>query len=777
MATLRRSAQDDSKYFLRFAATATLLVSGTLVLVFYVLPQRYVLSSGFREGSFALPDPSIPFEPADPMVIAALPPLPPPTEIIRGPGELFWEQALPLLEQERLDESIPLFAAYLANYPDDLDVRREYGVTLLRAGYGARAVPVLESLLLFEDDRELHLLLARTLRDIGDVSGATVHYEAVVGETPADETMVLEWARAHMGIEEYAEAERILVEGLEARPESVPIRIELARIYFYTDRLVEAEEILLAMSDTDLASADALQLREDVITALTPPPEPEVEPAPPPTLIEQAIGAREDGLFTRAAELYEAALAESPDDVEAWQAYADFLQYELSDFEGALSALGEIERITGGRQIDLQYRMAQLEVWIDQPDAARERLEGLLLLMDEEDAARATGAVPDGSTDSYIDVVTRADVLALLGDLDRWNGARLPAAGRYEAALVLDPTHERSLEGLAILQAEVDRQMVEIEEPGIGAIVESLADTDDFRRLDLGGEWYGISQDWVWGTRSGARLLEGLETGGGAGNTRGAFAELEGARWWRWGTIRTALHFGVQNVRESELDVSFGASGRFLGAAGRRTEIRIDHAPAFGVTNTLQAVRADVQQDRLFVAHAQPLNELWSLAVTGEGASLSHGGVPGAGRNLRVSLGASAGRMMSRTVTLGLGARGLRYMDASPSVGAGALYWDPNSSVSVGPYAQYARPLGTWWTLNARVNPGVAWIDERSVPGGELVPDLSVSLGLRREGARYLTRIDLLYGQGRFTGYRSFGVNVGFSARGWLGRAGQGGTR
>ncbi|MCH1571152.1 MAG: hypothetical protein L7S64_07380, partial [Longimicrobiales bacterium] len=74
MATPRRSAQGDSKYFLRFAATATLLVSGTLVLVFYVLPQRYVLSSGFREGSFALPDPSIPFEPADPMVIAALPP-------------------------------------------------------------------------------------------------------------------------------------------------------------------------------------------------------------------------------------------------------------------------------------------------------------------------------------------------------------------------------------------------------------------------------------------------------------------------------------------------------------------------------------------------------------------------------------------------------------------------------------------------------------------------------------------------------------------------------
>ena len=122
---------------------------------------------------------------------------------------------------------------------------------------------------------------------------------------------------------------------------------------------------------------------------------------------------------------------------------------------------------------------------------------------------------------------------------------------------------------------------------------------------------------------------------------------------------------------------------------------------------------------------------------------------------------------------MGLATRALRYMEASPQLGVGSLYWDPNSSVSLGPYAQYDRPLGTWWTVSARVNPGVAWLDERRIDGGELVPDLSANLGLRREGTRYLTRIDFFYGQGRFTGYRSFGVNLGFSARGWFGRAGR----
>lgn len=760
MATPRRPAKSNTRYFLRFAGTATLLVSGTLVLVLYVLPQRYVLSSGFREGALALPTPSVPFEPADPLIVAALPPIPPPTEVVRGPAELFWERVLPLLEQGRYDDAIPLFAAYLAEYPGDLGVRREYGVTFARGGYGPRAITVFEGLLTVEDDRELRLLLARTYRDIGDVDRAAIHYRTVVEASPTDEAIVLEWARAHMAVEQYGRAEAILLDGLAAIPGSIEIRADLARIYYYTGRLPAAETVLVSMSDDELSATGTLQLRTDVLEALAPIPGPDPEPPPPPTLLEQAVAAREAGELDRARSLFEAAIAASPDEAEAWQAFADFLQYELGDFDGALVALREVERVTGGGDATLQYRMAQLEIWTDRTGDAATRLEGLLGTLARPEAA-------DGTS------VTRADVLALLGELHRWEGERLAAVRRYEEALVVDPRHLRAREGLALIRADVDRRMVEAEEPRLGAIAESLADTDDYLRLDLGGEWYGLSEDWVWGTRTGARFVEGVELDGASGDARGAFAELEGARWWRWGTIRTALHLGVQTVRSGEVDVSAGASARFVGGTGARTDVRLEHAPAFGITNTLQSVRADVRQDRLYAAHARPLGEEWSLALSGEAASLAHGGVVSAERNLRVSFGASAGRLVSRSVTLGLATRGLRYMDPSPQIGVGSLYWDPSASVSVGPYAQLDRALGTWWTLSARVNPGVALLDERRVEGTELVPDLAGNLTLRREGARYLTRVELFYGQGRFTGYRSFGLNLGFSARGWFGRADQ----
>ncbi len=756
MATRSNRRGSETRYFLRFAGTATLLVSGTLVLVLYVLPQRYVLSSGFREGALALPNPSTPFEPVDPTRVAALPPPPVPYGIVQGPAELFWESVMPLLRAGRHDQAIPLFAMYLGEYPDDRDARREYAITLTTAGYGDRAIPVLQALLDVDDDPELRLLLARTLRDEGRVAEAVLHYEVLVEADRDDVLLVLEWAQAMAWIEDYEGAEAVLLEGLAYHPESVSLRVELARIYFFTDRLEEAGDLLSAMSETELASVGAVSLRDDVLAALTPPPDPDVEPPPPPTLLEQAVAAREAGELTRAAQLFEEALEDDPDDPDTWKAYADFLQYEVEDFEGALDALKEVERLGDEPDPDLQYRMALLEVWTGKTEEARSRLLRLLVLLDAQ----------------VVDSVSRADVQSVLGDLHRWNGERLPAVDRYQLALIEEPDHVRALEGLAVLQADVDRMMVEVEEPRMGGIANSLADTDDFRRLDLGGEWHGLHEDWVWGTRSGARLLEGHDLTGTNGNRRGLFADLEGGRWWRWGTIRTGASFGVQTLRGSNLDLSAGLTARLVGASGSRTDLGIDHGPAYGLTNTLQSAFANVQADRFTASHAQPLGETWSAAVNGEAASLNHVGVAGAGRNLRVAAGVSVGRTLSRRLSLGISARALRFGDAAPDVAGQGLYWDPNASLSIGPYAQYRQPLTTWWEFNARLNPGFAWIDERGAPKSEAVPDLSASLGLAREGARYRTKIDFFFGQGRFSGYRSFGLNLSFSARGWFGRAG-----
>jgi tetratricopeptide (TPR) repeat protein len=545
--------------------------------------------------------------------------------------------------------------------------------------------------------------------------------------------------------------------------------VELARIHYYTGRLEEAERILGELTAAELVSADAVTLLADVRRALAPPADPALEdpePVAPPTLLELAIGAREDDDFERADSLFRAALDERPEDPDAWQAYADFLQYEMQDLAGALEALEAVERLTLGADPALQHRMALLEIWTDRLDAARARLEALLALLDAR-AARA-GPVAD-TTAAAPAVVTKADVLALLGDLDRWSGARLGAVGRYEAALEEEPEHPSAREGLDLLRAEVDRLILETERPRLGAIASTLADTDDFVRVDLGGEWAGVRGDWVWSARAGNRWLEGVDLGGGLTDGQGLFTELEGGRWWRWGTVRTGAHLGVQTLRTDRTDPSLGASARLLGPSGRRTELRVDHEPAYGVTNTLQAVLADVRQDEVTVSHAQPLGERWSAAATAQAASLDHHGLD-ADRNLRLSGGASVGRGVASGLVVGVAARALRYMDAAPDATGVALYWDPELSLSVGPYAQYSRALGTWWEMSARLNPGVGWIEERGgALGAQTVPDLSATLGLAREGARYRSALELFYGQGRFSGYRSFGASLSFSVRGGSG--------
>lgn len=776
MATRNRPGGRRSHYVFQFVGTAALLVSGTLALVLYVLPERYVLSSGFREGNLNLPNPRTPFEPAEPLRIAAIPPLPvdpgPPDvtavvdSVAPGPSELFWARVLPLLDGMRHEEAIPLFTEYLTDHPGDVGVRREYALTLAAAGYGDRAVPIFEDLIARDDSADLRLLLARTLRDAGSVDEASEHYAYLLDRAPGDESLALEWAQALSWIERYDRAESVLQRGLGANPRSRRLRAELARVYVYADRLEDARRMLDSMSEKEIVAGDLEDVRASVLFWLTPPPDSSA--VVPLSLLEQAVAAREADDFERADSLFRAALDEDPENAAVWQAYADFLQYELENFDGALDALAEVERSRGSDDRGLEYRMAQLEIWTDRTDAAQARLERLLALPDQGPAADSVALDTLSAAP-----VTTADVLTLLGDLDRWDAERLPAVERYETALREDPEETRAAEGLALLRADVDREIIETEQPGLGGLASSFLDTDEYRRYDAGGAWTGVHHDWMWGTRTGGRWVEGYEPTGGPGTRDGLFAELEGARWWRWGTVRTGAHLDVQNVRSNSVDVGAGGSLRLVGRSGRRTELRLDHEPAYPVTRTLQSIAADVWQDRLTIGHDQPLSERWSAAVSGEVASLDHEAVPGTDRNLRLQLAASLAKIVSSSVTLGLSARALRYVDAAPDVTAIPLYWDPDASVSVGPFARLRRPIGGWWEVTARVNPGLSYIDERRRSGAEVVPDLSASLGLLRDGTKYRTSLGLFYGQGRFSGYRSFGVDLSFTARGWLGPGGE----
>jgi predicted Zn-dependent protease len=749
----------DARYSLRFGSVALVLIAGTLVLVLFVLPERYVLRPGFRESGMSFPAASTPFAPYPVVPVAAValprPPGPPPV-IPPGPAEVFWAEVVPLLEGGRLAEALQAFDRYLLDYPADADVRRERAITLLEAGRPAEAVEDLGRLLATRDDLQLRLLLARTLRDLGRIDEAGAEYEALFQARPDDVDITLEWAQAYAWAVRYADAEAVLRRGLARDPSSIPLRVELARIYFETGpgRLEEARALLAPIGDADLAAAGALVLRDAIVAALrlSPPLE-----TPTPSPLERAVAAREADQFDVARALLEDALRETPGDVALWQAYADLLEYELGDFDGAYSALLEVERLTG-RGADLQYRLAQLETWLGRTSDAERRLVALLDLLDTGGSEAA---------------VARAGVHSLLGDLRRWEGDRLGAAARYRLALADDPANARARAGLDALEADVERQLVELEAPRLGGSVYSLADTDDFVRLDLGGEWVDVGGPWVVGGTVGNRWISGVALDGGAAYRQGAYAELEGARWWRWGTVRTGLDLGVQHPRGA-WDLSLGGSLGHRGANGAVSEVRYEHGPAHPVALTLQSVLANVVQDHVTVSHARRLSESWSLAGVADAAWLrADPDSLAAGSRIetaRLQGALSVGRALSATLTLGLATRALTLTAAAPATllpgsSPRRLFWDPSLVLSAGPYLQLTRDLSRSWKLTGRLVPGLALVDERGAAGTDLIPHASAEAGVRREGARYWTALDLFYYQGQFDGYRTYGARLSLGAR------------
>lgn len=763
----RTDRKGTRRYFLRFGVTALILIATTLVLVLFVLPQRYVLSSGFRESAVSFPAPSTPFAPLPVVPVAARPLPQPPPPIPPGPAELFWAEVTPALQAEHYGAALPVFERYLSEHAGDVDVRHEYAVTLLAAGRPTDAIPVLREILAARDDAADRLLLARTLRELGRTDEASAEYRRLHDASPDDEALTIEWAQAHAWVRQYERAVSILREGLARDSSSVPLRVELARAYFSLGRPQDASDVLAGIDDSALADADAIELRDEVASALV---VPESEAPPPPTLADQAAAARVAGDFERSKELFEQALDASPDDASIWQAYADLLEYEMSDFEGAHTALLQVERLSERPSPELEYRLAQIEIWTGRNDAARTRLAALLASLEAGEISPA----PVAAGSEQPEPVTVPDVRAALGDLDRWDGDRVSAARRYRAALDTDPSNARALDGLSALQDEVTRQTVELEQPRVGGAASSLADTDDFYRVDAGGEWVNLDGPWIFGGSGGNRWLGGLDLDGATVDRQGVYVDLESARWWRWGTVRTALDFGAQRVR-STWDYSFGGSLGLRGGGGATAQLRYEHGPAYPLTGTLQSALADVVQDRLTLTHARPLGERWSLSAALDGAWLRAAPdsvAPGTDRGTaRLQAAVSLGKSLSRLITLGVTARALVFTHAAPQAplpGGGSLplFWDPTAAFSMGPYAQLTQDLSASWKLTGRLTPGLALIGERrSASGYQLVPDVSAEAGVRRDGNRVQTSLDFFYSQGRFSGYHTYGARLTLSAR------------
>jgi len=759
-----------SRYYLGFGFTALTLAGLTLFLVLVVLPRRYVLSAGLRESGVSFPSVAAPFAPPEELFTEAPPPPPPSPVLVRGPAELFWSEVGPLLDSGRYVQALPLFEDYMADHPNDRGVLKEYAITLDRAGSSAEAVLVFDKLLSGQNDPGIRLLLARGLRDRGRLDEASIQYGILMEGAPEDASLALEWGQALAWEKEYERAAEVLSGGLALDSTSVDLRVALAQVFYWSGKLDDADRVLSELDEESLSAAGGVPLKKEIVAALTP-PEPEADEVPtaaPLSALEKIALARAEEDYEQAVLLYQEVLRETPEDTSAWRGYADLLQFGLDDLEGARAALLPIEAL-GGTDPALRFRMAQLDIWTGRNNDASERLQNLLVELEMEFAA------PDPGEETLSRFAEVAEVHALLGDLRRWDGDRGFSGESYRMALQTDSTNSRALVGLEELEAEVAGDIEDLESPGFGGNVYSLTDSDEFTRLDLGVGGVSINDHWVWGFRTGTRWLGGLDLTGRIEDEQGLFLELESARWWRWGTVRTGLHFGLEEVGPGGTDLSFGASLRFSDLGGFRTDLRYDHGPAYPLTMTLQSVYGEVVQDRFTANLARGIDKRWSLSLAGDAAWLKPGAVDDVekGGSLRLEVGGSLGRAMTDGLVLGVNARALTYSEPSPVLDGVRLFWDPDALISGGMYAQWDRGLTERWDFNARLNPSFAFIDERLAEGFEVVPHFSAEAGLSYSGSRFRTTMDAFYYQGRFDRYRAYGVRLSVSARDWF-REGKG---
>ena len=160
--------------------------------------------------------------------------------------------------------------------------------------------------------------------------------------------------------------------------------------------------------------------------------------------------------------------------------------------------------------------------------------------------------------------------------------------------------------------------------------------------------------------------------------------------------------------------------------------------------------------------------------MAGDVGRISSSGQDGARRDksFRTEGSLGFGRYLSDALVVGLNTRALTYSDPAPVTDGVRLFWDPRGMVAGGIFAQWTRELAEEWRLNTLFNPSLAFIDERTSAGYQLVPHFSAELGISHLGRRFLTNLDAFYYQGRFDGYRAYGMRVSISARNWFGKWG-----
>jgi len=717
-------------YWVRFALVMMGFGGFTSAFVLVVLPKRFILQSGLVESGITFETEGLPF--MSPERGLDIRPTFPRTELVDastglGPSESFWASVLPLLTNEEYSAALPLFARYLDEFPNDVDVKREYAVTLIRAGIPDQAEALYRELIALGHP-EYGMDLADLLRGRGDLSGAVEAYRDILVSNPSDYQARLALARTLRWAERYEEA---IVEyrrlALQRRSDTA-VRFELAQALYWSGLPIDAFSLLLGFPSHDSAWTQVAEL----LVELTPQATPAVL-----SLEEQIRIAIDEGRLLEASGLYRRLLARRPPDSDVWFGWIDFLQYEMEDLESARSALMDRSRVVG-LSPEQRFRLAQLHLWTGNDSDAHVELEGLLKQS------------PDNG-----------EAWLLLGDLRRWEGDLIGAQEAYKRALVFSEGNTDALAGLRAIREQVEASIAVRDPSTVDPFVSYFGDTDDFTRLDVGV--FGSKQWYTTGIvfRAGYRQLEGPRVGTLSDSDGGPFFNLEMVRWWRLGAIRTSVSAGLERLEGFGEEPVINASIEVPNANGTAFQFQYSHGPAYPHTATLQSALSGVRSDDIQLSAYRGLGYSWSISGSAAAVSLRGGGTD----NWRLNGALTASRRISAALNVGATSRILTHTTAAPSLDNRRLYWDPTAFWTNALQMELRTPPETKWQLRARVSPGFAVANERDLSGTQVVLQFGTELGVGYRVGNVSFESDIGYNRGRAGDYRSLTANFRLSIR------------
>jgi tetratricopeptide (TPR) repeat protein len=728
---VRGAKRSRTPYWLRFSLALLSLGAITSAFVLVVLPRRFVLQAGLVESGVTFPAHVPPFRPPRSGPIVRPAPDDTREEITVGPAEAFWDSAVPLLDAGMYVAALPLFEQYLAEYPADVDVWREYAATLAQAGRQLEAEEVYSRLLASGDDPTIMLELARMKRDRGDYAAALALYERLTASYPEDVELQLELARTLVWAQQYAAARRTYLALLRHRPDDYILRLELAEVLYWDNDPLAAFFVLNDLPEGVHESREGMELRlhlDSLLLAAMPPGMSHLDRA------RRAV-AQQD--LEQAERLYRRVLATQPREPTLWLEWVDFLQYQLGDLAAAREALLQLQALRP-LEPDERFRLAQLHAWTGSESEAQRILEDL---------------VRDQPQD--------AEAWALLGDLYQWSGSRLAARDAYERALAAAPDNPQALAGLDTLHVQTYRAIAASEDRNVGTRLLLFTDSDDFGRIDMTAEVALLRRATAVVVRAGYRRIDGTELQGQPEVDHGPFAAFELAQWWRLGTVRASLTAGIEQLDALGTKPSLEARLNIPNASGAGISVLYHHGPAYSQTVTFESMQVALLSDYVEAAAFRRMGNGWSLAMNGTVGSLHTSG----DANLRASVGASAMRDLSPALTVGLITQYLTLTDSAPRAERRRLYWDPRAFWATGVRFELSTAPQSTWALYARLTPGVALSDERDDSDPRWVPQLTSEAGILVENRRFLLAGDLAYLVGREGDYSSFGANLHFAVK------------